>query len=269
MTWLRADFEDDRTMVSTLWCEVCRRYEETICSKKNFSMAWIEDSTNYRASNVTDHACSEQHKSAMALLTRDLAKSKSKLITTYSPLAQSMFSTTLSPAHREKKFKICYLLAKEHIPFTKYPAIHNLEERHGVDLGYNYQNRDSASNFVHYIAESQRKSIYARLSDSTNFYSILMDSSTDQGCVEEEIFVILYCEINDEAMECKTTERYYCVMEPQKMDAGGLVGCFGIALKGMGIKHLTKMMYLVSKVFLSSLAVAQMVLQSMLPSKME
>ena len=114
MTWLRADFEDDRMMVSTLWCEVCRRYEERICTKKNFSKAWIEGSTNYRASNVTDHACSEQHKSAMALLT---SKSKSESITTYSSLARSMFSTTLSPAHREqikKKFEICYLLAKEH-----------------------------------------------------------------------------------------------------------------------------------------------------------
>ena len=121
-----------------------------------------------------------------------------------------MFSTTLRPAHREqikKKFEICYLLAKEHIPFMKYPTIYNLEERHGVDLSSNYQNRDSASNFVHYIAESQRKSMYARLSDSTNFYSILLDSLTDQGWVEDEIFVIFYCEINDEAMEYKTTER--------------------------------------------------------------
>jgi len=72
--------------------------------------------------------------------------------------------------------------------------------------------------------------MYARLSDSTNFYSIIIDSSTDQGHVEDEIFVIPYCEINDEAMEYKTTERYYCMMEPQKMDAGRLVDCFGIAL---------------------------------------
>ena len=58
---------------------------------------------------------------------------------------------------RVKKFDISFLLAKEHnIPFLKYPAIHELEERHGVDLGATYKNRDSARNFVHYIAESQR-----------------------------------------------------------------------------------------------------------------
>ena len=38
LTWLRADTdEEDRTMISTLWCEVCRRYEGRICRKKNFS----------------------------------------------------------------------------------------------------------------------------------------------------------------------------------------------------------------------------------------
>lgn len=56
----------------------------------------------------------------------------------------------------QKKFDISFVLAKEHIPFTKYPALHELEERHGVVLGPTYKNRDSARNFVHYIAESQR-----------------------------------------------------------------------------------------------------------------
>ena len=50
-----------------------------------------------------------------------------------------------------KKFEVSFVLAKEHIPFSKYPAILALEEKHGVDLGTTYNNRDSAGNFVHYI----------------------------------------------------------------------------------------------------------------------
>ena len=34
----------------------------------------------------------------------------------------------------KKKFDICYVLAKESMGFGKYPALHELEERHGVDL---------------------------------------------------------------------------------------------------------------------------------------
>ena len=65
-----------------------------------------------------------------------------------------------------------------------------------------------------------------------------MDSSTDKGRIEDELFVILFCERNEELMEMRTTARYYCVMEPQKTDADGLVDCLGIALKGMGIDDL-------------------------------
>ena len=39
-------------------------------------------------------------------------------------------------------------------------------------------------------------------------------------------------------LELKTTARYYCVLEPRKTDADGLVECLGAALKGMGIDNL-------------------------------
>ena len=167
LTWLRTDTdEEDRTMISTLWCKVCRRYEGRICGKKNFSKAWIDGSTNHRTSIITDYGCSEQHKSAMVLLCRDQARSKHEPITTYSPIARSLLSMVLSPAvmdQMKKKSEISFLLAKEHIPFTKYPAILDLEERHGVDLYSTYKNSDSASNFSHFIAESQRQCLYATL----------------------------------------------------------------------------------------------------------
>ena len=77
----------------------------------------------------------------MALLRKDQAKSKHELITTYSPIVQSVLSMAINPAVREqikRKFEISFVLAKEHIPFLKYPAIHDLEERHGVVLGAAY-----------------------------------------------------------------------------------------------------------------------------------
>ena len=241
MAWLRADMDkEDRSTVSTLWCFVCRKYKERICGQKNFSKAWIDGSTNHKTSNLTDHTCSEQHKSSMALFRKDQAKSKHDPITTYSPIARSVLSMPINPAVTEqikKKFEISFVLAKEHIPFLKYPAIHDLEERHGVDLGTTYKNRDSARNFVHYIAESQRQHLYTTLA-SSHFYSILMDSSTDKGQVENELFVILFCEEDDALLEFKTTARYYCVLEPRKTDADGLVECLSAALKGMSIDNL-------------------------------
>ena len=57
--------------------------------------------------------------------------------------------------HMKKKFNICYVKAKG---FRKYPALHELEECHGVDLDFVYKTNVSAQTFTHYIAESQCQS---------------------------------------------------------------------------------------------------------------
>ena len=52
-----------------------------------------------------------------------------------------------------------------------------------------------------------------------------MDGSTDKGRVENELFVILFCRRDDTLQEVKTCARYFCVLEPTKADANGLVEC--------------------------------------------
>ena len=51
MAWLRADMDDqDKSIVLTLWCVVCRKYKTRMCGLKNFSRAWISGSSNHKAS---------------------------------------------------------------------------------------------------------------------------------------------------------------------------------------------------------------------------
>lgn len=56
-----------------------------------------------------------------------------------------------------KKFDVCFMLAKESLPFTKYPTLLELKYRHGVDLGPAYRMPDSAKAFTSYIAKSQHR----------------------------------------------------------------------------------------------------------------
>ena len=47
--WLRCNKDTtDKTLVSTLWCEVCRRYEDRLKGMRNYSGAWISGSTNHK-----------------------------------------------------------------------------------------------------------------------------------------------------------------------------------------------------------------------------
>ena len=58
-------------------------------------------------------------------------------------------------ARMGRKFELCFVMAKESIPFTKYLALLQLEEHHGVDVGSAYRTSDSAKSFTGFIAVSR------------------------------------------------------------------------------------------------------------------
>ena len=55
------------------------------------------------------------------------------------PLGKAVATATSEETQRvEKLMDDAYMLAKEELPFTKYPAILELEKRHGVAVGNSY-----------------------------------------------------------------------------------------------------------------------------------
>ena len=45
MVWLHCDIDDqEKSLVSALWCSVCCKYEMKITGHKNISRAWIDGS---------------------------------------------------------------------------------------------------------------------------------------------------------------------------------------------------------------------------------
>ena len=87
---------------------------------------------------MTDNAESDQHKLSMSLLSAEQAKAMNRPITSYAPIARSLL--VMDKALEEemgKKFDICRVLTKENLAFRKYPAIKELETRHGVRPGAN------------------------------------------------------------------------------------------------------------------------------------
>lgn len=131
-----------KTLVATLLCNVCRKYESLIRGLKNFSWAWLEGSSKHKTSSIVDHATSEQHKVTMMHLCSDQAKERNESVVSFSPTVRSLMMMDATVRERvKKKFDISYILAKEFMQFTKYMALHQLEQRHGVDLGKTYKTR--------------------------------------------------------------------------------------------------------------------------------
>ena len=235
MTWLQHTSDrSKRSLVDTIWCRACRQYEDKIIGMKNFSRVWIDGSSNHKTSNIVDHATSDQHKAAMVQVRR----ASGEPVTTYSPIARSLLTMDDAVLTRMKqKFDICYVMVKENLPFTKYSALHELELRHGVNLGQAYKIKDSAKLFTHYIARSLRQDFISSPTDS-KFYSFLMDGSTDSGNVEEELVVIMFCKRDASVEEVRSCARYFAIQEPKRADANGLIECLGKALEPLGIEDI-------------------------------
>ena len=138
-----------------------------------------------------------------------------------------------------RKLDLCFVLAKEGIPFTKYAVRHQLEVQHEVDLGLSYTNDVAAKSFTHYIAESQRKSHANFFKDNIPYFSFLMDGTTDVSKMEDEAVVMLYCKKDDFAKEIKSYTRYLSVANPSTTTTDGLLQCLkGVLQRTAGIQDI-------------------------------
>lgn len=212
LRWLQCDKDATDHTVTLLWCEVCRKYSDRIRTMRNFSTAWVNGSANQRNSNIVDHAKSEQHAAAMACMRADTGESVAEEKVVFVVENSALFATfpfmdAGEMERMKKKLHICYVMAREGIPFSKYAALHNLQEHHGVDLGPLYKSNNDAHVFTQYIAKSQQL-MFQNIFADKHFFSFILHHSTSEGSSGDAV-VFIQCLIkNDLAKEISCYCRY-------------------------------------------------------------
>ena len=77
----------------------------------------------------------------MNLLKIDQAKDRQEPLVTVATIINSLIKLDASSCERlRRKFDLCFVMAKEGILFTKYPALYQLKSRQEVDMGLAYNN---------------------------------------------------------------------------------------------------------------------------------
>ena len=151
----------------------------------------------------------------MSLLKKRRAVSTGLGPLSYAPIAQAF--TKPSNDEREKvrvKFNIAYFMARENLPYTKYPRICELEARHGVSVGTSHVNETAGKEFIHYIAKARREELKQRLFNA-KFFSVLLDGSTDKGNIDNEVILVVWCERDGVDEKVHTRMEYFTVVRPQ------------------------------------------------------
>ena len=242
ITWLACETEmsQGKRVAVRLNCSVCTKYNERIMGRRNYSNSWIVGAESIRTSNIRDHTKSDQHCHAMSLRLREQATARGECSSSYAPIAAAL--TTMSDEDRailRRKFDITYVMAREKLSFRKFPAFCELETRHGVNLGSAYKTETSAKTFTHFIAESQRQELVHAL-NSTNFFSILLDGSTDAGNIDNELLLVMWFDKEGKGEKVCTRISYFTVTRPASVSAQGLFDTLGGAMKSLGISAITQ-----------------------------
>ena len=241
MSWLDSETEHSgpKKTVIKLKCKVCTKFESKIQGRRNYNNKWIVGADSIRISNIKDHALSDQHAHAMLLVKKERAIAASEGPSSWAPIASALHelpADTRGPLR--VKFDIAYFVATEQLAFTKYPSICELEARHGVDVGTSYLNHVAGKTFCHYIAESRRVQLTDRLSNDT-FFSILMDGSTDKGNIDDELFLVVWCNTDGSDEKVHTEMSYLSVARPKTVNAQGLFDCMQSSLQRLGISEIS------------------------------
>ena len=89
----------------------------------------------------------------------------------------------------EKLFDIAYFVAKLEMPFTTFPQLCQLEEKHGIELGQTYTTDKACKNFILAISEEFNGELGEQV-QRARFLSVMTDSATDVGVREvEDVYV--------------------------------------------------------------------------------
>ncbi len=84
-----------------------------------------------------------------------------------------------------------------------------------------YVNKNAAKTFSHYIADSRREELAKNLA-SAKFFSPLMDGSTDKSNIDDELFLVLWCNVDGADEMVHTRMSYFAVARPETVTASGL-----------------------------------------------
>ncbi|XP_071854674.1 uncharacterized protein [Apostichopus japonicus] len=177
-SWLEYDLTPDASrLVERLRCRVCS--DERVRALRNYSNSFVEGITGsgMKKDNVKKHSRTEMHVKAIAL-SRGVKRTLSEIYSS-TPLGKAFKKSNSDEESRVSKLiEISYMVAKEELPFSKFPSVCKTEKRHKVPLGTKYINEEKCSEFTTSIGQAFEDELVQELNQSP-YITILTDGSTD------------------------------------------------------------------------------------------
>ena len=216
--------------VTRVYCEVCAKHADNLKCLRNYSPSFVNGVTgsSLKKDNIVKHSKSDMHKKALSISKRprtmeDLYRS--------TPIGRALACASEEEMLRVSKLvDVAYVVAKEELPFSKFPALVEVEKRHGVDLGNTYTTEHKCKEFVCLIGETMRNEVLDSLKQA-KYFSVLLDGSTDCSVTEKELIYVMY--VNAGKPKC----RFLCLKDVADASAVGIKNTLEMAFADLGITN--------------------------------
>ena len=218
--------------VVKLKCKVCIEFESRITSIKGFSRGWITGTDSVKKDSLFKHTSGDPH-----LYVKDLQKKKSlgasdfnRVVLSSTPIGRGL--TKMTEEDKEilnSRFNTAYYLEKNERPYSDFPDLIALQEKNGVKQSSRYCNERAGANFLDTVGETIRESFVNDLRQA-NYYSILMDGSTDSSIIEQELVYVLF--LNKEG---RAVVEFFSIESVKNANADGLKAAIKESFERVGI----------------------------------
>lgn len=146
---------------STYGSFVLHRLQEVGTEHTAMKNSWIAGSTDFKLSNMLNHAKSDVYKAAMTRMQADGVRLRGECI-----LWAAACLHYIKPHITSWNWNLIFVMAKQNLLFSTYSALLELEAHHEADLGFAYRTLDLAKAFTNCIARSQQQAFLNVLSTS-------------------------------------------------------------------------------------------------------
>lgn len=91
---------------------------------------------------------------------------------------------------------------------------------------------------IHYIAETKRHELTTKIVEAS-FFSLLLDGSTDKANIDNELILVVWCDVNGSDEQIHTRMNYLTIVGPQSVSGEGLFNVLESGLQSLGINRIT------------------------------
>ena len=174
--WIIYDEEE-----SVIICEYCKHFALTAPGKSEF----VKGCKTFKRETLKKHSESFQH-----IRARDSYLSKQKAEEDR-PIFKSFVRMRNKCDEEQRndvamKINTAYFIAKEELPFTKFPKLLDLQRKNGLQIGETYSTDKKCAEMVSTISKVYQNRLAATVNKHVKYMSIMIDGGEDAGGVENE-----------------------------------------------------------------------------------